>query len=151
MTEQNEQPMDEFVDDPLAQTETNDEIARLTAERDELRDKWMRALADAENSRKRAENPETRALASAGAAAHGSTLYCTLEPCCHEGRTSPCAPRIADAGVAQIVVDPFHPGVELHGLDCRRVQGPVPALLIWPAPIVCTSRYVSPSPVNGKG
>ena len=66
MTEQNEQPMDEFVDDPLAQTETNDEIARLTAERDELRDKWMRALADAENSRKRAENPETRALASSG-------------------------------------------------------------------------------------
>ena len=55
MTEQNEQPMDEFVDDPLAQTETDDEIARLTAERDELRDKWMRALADAENSRKRAE------------------------------------------------------------------------------------------------
>ncbi|MFC0201329.1 nucleotide exchange factor GrpE [Paracoccus rhizosphaerae] len=55
MTEQNEQPMDEFVDDPLAQTETDDEIARLTAERDELRDKWMRALADAENARKRAE------------------------------------------------------------------------------------------------
>ncbi|QBX35829.1 nucleotide exchange factor GrpE [Paracoccus liaowanqingii] len=53
MTEQNEQPMDEFLDDPLA--EQDDEIARLTAERDELRDKWMRALADAENSRKRAD------------------------------------------------------------------------------------------------
>ncbi|WP_407947068.1 nucleotide exchange factor GrpE [Paracoccus liaowanqingii] len=45
--------MDEFLDDPLA--EQDDEIARLTAERDELRDKWMRALADAENSRKRAD------------------------------------------------------------------------------------------------
>ena len=45
MTEQNEQPMDEFLDDPLAAQD--DEVARLTAERDELRDKWMRALADA--------------------------------------------------------------------------------------------------------
>ncbi|TJZ92203.1 nucleotide exchange factor GrpE [Paracoccus gahaiensis] len=53
MNEQNEQPMDEFLEDPLA--EQDDEIARLTAERDELRDKWMRALADAENSRKRAD------------------------------------------------------------------------------------------------
>jgi molecular chaperone GrpE len=53
MTEQNEQPMDEFMDDPLA--DPDDALARLTAERDELRDKWMRALADAENSRKRAD------------------------------------------------------------------------------------------------
>lgn len=53
MTEQNEQPMDEFMDEPLA--DPDDALARLTAERDELRDKWMRALADAENSRKRAD------------------------------------------------------------------------------------------------
>jgi len=53
MTEQNEQPMDEFLDDPLA--DPDDALARLTAERDEMRDKWMRALADAENSRKRAD------------------------------------------------------------------------------------------------
>ncbi|MBM3603513.1 MAG: nucleotide exchange factor GrpE [Alphaproteobacteria bacterium] len=53
MSEQNEQPMDEFLDDPLAGQD--DELARLIAERDELRDKWMRALADAENSRKRAD------------------------------------------------------------------------------------------------
>lgn len=57
MTEQNEPPMDEIMDDPLAapQDEQDAELARLTAERDELRDKWMRALADAENSRKRAD------------------------------------------------------------------------------------------------
>lgn len=53
MNEQNEQPIDDILADPLADPET--EIAALTAERDELRDKWMRALADAENSRKRAE------------------------------------------------------------------------------------------------
>jgi molecular chaperone GrpE len=53
MTEQNEQPNDDIMDDPLA--DPSHDIARLTAERDEFRDKWMRALADAENSRKRAD------------------------------------------------------------------------------------------------
>ncbi|MFN3524828.1 MAG: nucleotide exchange factor GrpE, partial [Paracoccus sp. (in: a-proteobacteria)] len=53
MTEQNEQPLDEMFEDPLA--DTDEEVARLTAERDEFRDKFMRALADAENSRKRAD------------------------------------------------------------------------------------------------
>ncbi|MBU2957252.1 nucleotide exchange factor GrpE [Paracoccus sp. 1_MG-2023] len=52
MTEQNEQPIDETLQDPLAQ---DDALEALTTERDELRDKWMRALADAENSRKRAD------------------------------------------------------------------------------------------------
>ncbi|MFN4102647.1 MAG: nucleotide exchange factor GrpE, partial [Pararhodobacter sp.] len=53
MTEQNEQPLDDMFEDPLA--DTDEEVARLTAERDEFRDKFMRALADAENSRKRAD------------------------------------------------------------------------------------------------
>ena len=54
MSEQNEQPTDEILDDSLADPSA-EEIARLTTERDEFRDKWMRALADAENSRKRAD------------------------------------------------------------------------------------------------
>ncbi len=53
MTDQNQQPAEEFLDDPLADPAI--EIARLEAERDEFRDKFMRALADAENSRKRAD------------------------------------------------------------------------------------------------
>ena len=54
MTEQNEQqPMDEILDDPLA--DPADQLATLTAERDEYRDRFMRALADAENARKRAD------------------------------------------------------------------------------------------------
>ena len=53
MNEQNEKPIEDILDDPLA--EPTDEIVRLAAERDEFRDKFMRALADAENSRKRAE------------------------------------------------------------------------------------------------
>ena len=46
-------PLDEDFMDPLA--DPGDEIQRLTAERDEMRDRFMRALADAENARKRAD------------------------------------------------------------------------------------------------
>lgn len=53
MTEQTEQPQTDSLADPLA--DPADEIAALTAERDDFRDKWMRALADAENARKRAD------------------------------------------------------------------------------------------------
>lgn len=57
MNEQNEQQTDEFVEDPLAEDEASaeSEITRLSNERDEFRDKFIRALADAENSRKRAD------------------------------------------------------------------------------------------------
>ena len=53
MTEQNEQPIEDILDDPLA--DPTEEIGRMAAERDEFRDKWLRALAEAENARKRAD------------------------------------------------------------------------------------------------
>lgn len=58
---------------------------------------------------------EREALAAARAAGHdprGATLYVTLEPCCHHGRTPPCTDAILEAGVARVVVgckDPFPP------------------------------------------
>lgn len=56
MTEQNQEPTEDMTEDVMAEAEDQaDEITRLAAERDEFRDKFMRALADAENSRKRAE------------------------------------------------------------------------------------------------
>src|SRR4030081_2753377 len=58
---------------------------------------------------------EVHALTEAGTRARGATLYCTLEPCCHQGRTGPCVSRIVDAGVARVVAaaeDPNHAG---HG------------------------------------
>lgn len=53
MTDQNKQPTEEFLDDPLA--DPVDQLEQLTVQRDEFRDKFMRALADAENARKRAD------------------------------------------------------------------------------------------------
>ena len=57
------------------------------------------------------QHAEIVALDAAGNAASGSTLYCTLEPCSHTGRTGPCAQAIIDAKVARVVIgleDPDH-------------------------------------------
>ena len=47
---------------------------------------------------------EVVALEAAGASARGATLYVTLEPCSHTGRTGPCAEAIIDAGLRRVVV-----------------------------------------------
>src|SRR5215475_10014505 len=46
---------------------------------------------------------ETEALRRAGGAARGATLYATLEPCSHQGKTPPCTDAIIAAGIARVV------------------------------------------------
>lgn len=68
---------------------------------------------------------EAVALAKAGDAARGATLYVTLEPCSHWGVTPPCADAIIAAGIARVVygvADP-DPRVSGAGLDRLRAHG----------------------------
>jgi diaminohydroxyphosphoribosylaminopyrimidine deaminase/5-amino-6-(5-phosphoribosylamino)uracil reductase len=68
---------------------------------------------------------EIHALNAAGSRARGATLYCTLEPCCHVGRTGPCADRIVQAGIARVVaaVEDPNPLVSGHGFTYLRANG----------------------------
>ena len=68
---------------------------------------------------------EVVALTDAGDRARGATLYCTLEPCSHTGRTGPCAPRVVEAGVrrAVIAVEDPNPLVAGRGLSYLREHG----------------------------
>ena len=71
---------------------------------------WHRKFGEA--------HAEVNALAAAGAHARGATLYVTLEPCCHLGKTPPCTDAIIKAGIARVVAamtDPF-PQVSGEGI-----------------------------------
>ena len=58
---------------------------------------------------------EVIALDVAGDNARGATLYCTLEPCCHVGRTGPCVERIAAAGIKRVVTAMADPNPQVDG------------------------------------
>jgi diaminohydroxyphosphoribosylaminopyrimidine deaminase/5-amino-6-(5-phosphoribosylamino)uracil reductase len=68
---------------------------------------------------------EVNALEEAGRDARGATLYCTLEPCVHTGKTGPCTERIIAAGIRRVVAameDPF-PLVGGRGFAMLRANG----------------------------
>ena len=72
-----------------------------------------------------APHAEVFALEDAGARARDATLYVTLEPCCHVGRTGPCTRRIVAAGIRRVVAamrDP-NPLVSGKGFDELRAAG----------------------------
>jgi diaminohydroxyphosphoribosylaminopyrimidine deaminase/5-amino-6-(5-phosphoribosylamino)uracil reductase len=86
---------------------------------------------------------EITALAEAGPLAAGATLYCTLEPCNHVGRTAPCTPVVVGSGIRRVVVairdpNPKVTGGGLEAIDDAGIDLTIGVLadaaleLIWP-------------------
>lgn len=65
---------------------------------------------------------EARALEAAGERARGATLYVTLEPCAHHGRTPPCADALARAGVGRVVACHRDPDPRVAGRGFERLR-----------------------------
>ena len=65
---------------------------------------------------------EALALAAAGERARGATLFVTLEPCAHHGRTPPCADAVVEAGIARVVACHRDPDVRVAGKGFARLR-----------------------------
>lgn len=62
-----------------------------------------------------ADHAEIGAIAQAGNAAKGATLYVNLEPCCHKGKTPPCVNKIINAGITEVYVSMIDPNPRVNG------------------------------------
>ena len=84
-----------------------------------------RVVGEGWHERAGSPHAEIHALKAAGEAARGATVYVTLEPCSHHGRTPPCAEALVNAGVARVVAamrDP-NPLVAGSGIDMLTLAG----------------------------
>ena len=82
-------------------------------------------IASAYHERAGAPHAEVIALEKAGAEARGATMYVTLEPCAHHGRTPPCVDALLAAGIARVVIAVLDadPTVEGGGAQRLRLAG----------------------------
>ncbi len=65
---------------------------------------------------------EVEALCQAGTAARGATMYVTLEPCCHQGKTPPCTKAIIEHGIRRVVIAAGDPYQQVDGGGIDQLQ-----------------------------
>lgn len=70
-----------------------------------------------------ADHAEVAAMKSAGGDLKGATVYVTLEPCCHTGRTGPCTDALIEAGVSRVVVASLDPSSKVNGKGLEILKG----------------------------
>ncbi len=82
-----------------------------------------RVVGEGYHERYGGPHAEVNALRAAGAEARGATLYATLEPCCHTGKTPPCADAVLQAGVSRVVMAVGDPNPKVAGGGFARLRG----------------------------
>lgn len=65
---------------------------------------------------------EIMALRQAGSRAKGASMYVTLEPCCHEGKTPPCTNAIIEAGISKVFVSLVDPNPLVNGKGIEQLR-----------------------------
>ncbi|MFC4174875.1 bifunctional diaminohydroxyphosphoribosylaminopyrimidine deaminase/5-amino-6-(5-phosphoribosylamino)uracil reductase RibD [Microvirga sp. GCM10011540] len=83
---------------------------------------WPVIVAQGATQKGGRPHAERVALAAAGDRARGATLYVSLEPCSHHGRTAPCADAVVEAGIARVVSAIEDPDVRVAGRGHARLR-----------------------------
>lgn len=82
-----------------------------------------RLLGDGFHERFGGPHAEINALQQTGDAARGATLFLTLEPCSHHGKTPPCVDAVIAAGIGRVVVGAEDPNPQVAGEGIARLRG----------------------------